>query len=119
MSPLLMEATVPIVAYENCSQSYGQIPSSMICAGDMSKGGVDACQGDSGGPLTCNGLLAGVVSWGNKCGQPNYPGVYTNVSEYYDWIEEGKFRLPQMRSGAGHLSISIMLGLLLAFVLKP
>lgn len=43
-------------------------------------------QGDSGGPLVCNGNLTGVVSFGNACALPLYPGVYANVSFYRQWI---------------------------------
>ena len=58
------------------------------------EGGVDTCQGDSGGPLVCREsdadpyLLHGVTSFGIGCAEPGYPGVYTRVSKYVNWIEE-------------------------------
>jgi hypothetical protein len=57
------------------------------CAGDTTSGGKDACQGDSGGPLVkANGAsaaddeLVGIVSYGEGCGRPAFPGVYTEVA---------------------------------------
>ena len=58
----------------------------MICAGEE---GRDSCQGDSGGPMVdSEGLLIGIVSWGQGCADKDYPGVYTEVSAYITWINE-------------------------------
>ncbi|GAB0088670.1 trypsin [Sergentomyia squamirostris] len=83
----ILTANVSIVDNNFCNNAYqGIITSGMICAGRMPQGGVDSCQGDSGGPLVCNGLLTGVVSFGNGCGLAGYPGVYAAVHTYYRWI---------------------------------
>ncbi|XP_076037204.1 trypsin-1-like [Oratosquilla oratoria] len=83
---ILHKVTVPIISDEKCKEAYadGQVLDTMICAGG--EGGKDSCQGDSGGPLNCGGHLAGVISWRYGCARPGYPGVYTEVSHYVDWI---------------------------------
>ncbi|XP_043095485.1 transmembrane protease serine 13b isoform X2 [Puntigrus tetrazona] len=91
-STLLMEVEVNLIDSSVCN-SYsvygGRITEKMQCAGDL-KGGKDSCQGDSGGPLVCKvddkWYLAGITSWGNGCGKPNNPGVYTDVGQLLMWI---------------------------------
>lgn len=63
-------------------------PDSMLCAGRQD-GRVDACQGDSGGPLTGwagRRTVVGIVSWGFGCASASFPGVYTRIAAYADWI---------------------------------
>ncbi|XP_046644572.1 trypsin-1-like isoform X2 [Daphnia pulicaria] len=88
LSNVLLKTTVPVVSDEDCRLIYGAglIVDSMLCAGYTS-GGYDSCQGDSGGQLMLGDkTLVGIVSWGKGCGQPDYPGVYTEVSAYIGWI---------------------------------
>ncbi|XP_058024114.1 anionic trypsin-like [Ahaetulla prasina] len=78
----------PIISDEACKAAYpGQITESMVCVGYL-EGGKDSCQGDSGGPVACDGFLQGIVSWGVGCALPGYPGVYTKVCKYVDWIHD-------------------------------
>ncbi len=86
----LQEVLVPIIDWEQCNDAFeGELTTNMFCAGYF-EGGKDSCEGDSGGPLITyqNGqsLLIGVVSWGDKCAEPNKAGIYTNVQNYIDWI---------------------------------
>jgi secreted trypsin-like serine protease len=92
----LMRVDIPIVATAACTKAYAQsgsqgvIDHRHICAG-VREGGKDSCQGDSGGPLVTRDsagryIQTGVVSWGKGCGKPGFPGVYTRVSAYADWM---------------------------------
>ncbi|XP_048196329.1 anionic trypsin-2-like [Perognathus longimembris pacificus] len=85
---LLQCLEAPLLSQAVCKSSYPrQITKNMFCAGFL-EGGKDSCQEDSGGPVVCNGELQGIVSWGNGCALKNYPGVYTKVCNYLDWIQD-------------------------------
>ncbi|XP_058808146.1 trypsin-1-like [Phymastichus coffea] len=90
MPEVLHTVDVPIVSKSACNEAYeswGGIPVGQICAA-YPQGGKDTCQGDSGGPLVIDGRQAGIVSWGNGCARKGYPGAYTEVAYYRDWISE-------------------------------
>lgn len=80
---------VPVISAEQCRAAYDPITPQMICAGYRA-GGKDSCKGDSGGPLTMTfdneTLLVGVVSFGDGCARPDFPGVYSNVATARQWI---------------------------------
>lgn len=54
------------------------------------QGMMNACGGDSGGPLVVNGVLAGLMSWGDGCARPNSLEVYTDDNSPLDWIRKMK-----------------------------
>ncbi|CAG0896757.1 unnamed protein product [Darwinula stevensoni] len=94
-SPDLLKVEIPLVSDLRCAQAHKYFDAtSMMCAGEDGK---DACQDDSGGPLYCDGFLAGVVSFGVECGNPDFPGVYTKVSHFVDWINN-KIRLKSQQN---------------------
>lgn len=89
LSNTLQEVPVPIVDHAKCNQVYANLTDNMLCAGEEA-GGKDSCQGDSGGPLMAkNGaswVQVGIVSFGYGCARAGQYGVYTNTSQYEDWI---------------------------------
>nr|XP_023015844.1 uncharacterized protein LOC111505297 [Leptinotarsa decemlineata] len=97
-SMVLQKVELPIVSLEDCRNVYKSEPKANInylqlCAGGRDK--KDSCPGDSGGPLHVAAYIneatryvqQGVVSFGPRfCGLEGYPGVYTRVAYYMDWI---------------------------------
>ncbi|KAL5292445.1 CLIPD6.2 family protein [Megaselia abdita] len=103
-SEILQELQLPVLANQVCREKYAaqrrlvtedQFDNAVICAGFL-EGGMDTCQGDSGGPLMYpyqtgsqfRFNVIGVVSYGVGCARAEIPGVYTNVANFIDWIEE-------------------------------
>ncbi len=62
-----------------------------LCA-TFAGGGKGTCQGDSGGPLMVNTnqgwQLLGIVSAGFGCAAEGYPGIYTRVEKFSQWVEQ-------------------------------
>jgi len=96
---VLQEVDVDYLTNKMCFEDHlyqftadAHICNNMMCAyGD---GEVDSCQGDSGGPLIVKGASAdfdvqvGIVSWAIGCAAENYPGVYSRISNQFEFINE-------------------------------
>ncbi|KAK7792875.1 hypothetical protein R5R35_000429 [Gryllus longicercus] len=91
MSNILYELRVNILPWNECNDIYiDEFSDLLICAGFM-QGGNDTCQGDSGGPLTCYNegrVLCAIVAAGQGCARPGFPGIYTPVHKFLDWIQQ-------------------------------
>jgi len=102
-SDVLRTVNVPIVSNATASSEYGFTISSDQLPAGLVAGGKDSCQGDSGGPITVEVSLpsedgqlppprirkiAGAVSWGNGCAEPNFVGLYARVSSFESYIAQ-------------------------------
>jgi len=89
----LKEVDLRIVCLEDSRYHKNMIGEDMFLAVNRISGQiVDACTGDSGGPclksIGGEWVLVGIVSWGHGCGRDGFPGVYTNVRYFEEWIRE-------------------------------
>ncbi|CAM1300080.1 Uncharacterised protein g2603 [Pycnogonum litorale] len=97
---LLKQGQVLIYSSDECKKIYPEtLRQTMLCAG-RPHGGTDSCHGDSGGPLmaTVNGkwTVIGIISYGARnCAEPNKPGVYTDISDYVQWINSVMYNKTQ------------------------
>lgn len=84
-SPTLRSTTVRVKSFGTCRRNYAAVGTDLrryavLCAGGGNPPR-DTCYGDSGGPLVNGaGLLAGIVSAGNGCAEPKYPGIYSAIA---------------------------------------
>ena len=101
----LVAAEIKIRDHWDCASKFKTknfiVTGNRICAGGFR----DTCRGASGGPLSClrsltNGqkqnYLCGVASWDVSCVQganSNYPGVYTDITKYREWMERSRRKI--------------------------
>merc|ERR1712007_217396 len=84
----LQKVTGKIWGARDLLRQYYSLPDHVVGFGEPGKW--SACMGDSGGPLVCNNGsgahdVIGVVSFGpGTCS--GKPGVFTEVSQYRDWL---------------------------------
>ncbi|XP_025263601.1 venom protease-like [Camponotus floridanus] len=96
-SSRLLQTQLPVRPQQECVRAFQNFKGNVIddrvlCAG-FAQGGKDSCQGDSGGPLMSPNprdnkfyYVIGVVSYGFRCAEPGFPGVYTKVTAFLDFI---------------------------------
>ncbi|XP_075145431.1 chymotrypsin-2-like [Haematobia irritans] len=84
----LQSVNLKIYSDEECQLRHKNATTADHLCGGVDEGGKGQCSGDSGGPLVYNGSVQlGIVSWSIKpCTVAPFPGVYTKVSHYVDWI---------------------------------
>jgi len=112
---VLQSAYIPVISQKLCRQwwelnTYASPVSSNLC-GLTSANGTgqlrNACSGDSGGPLYCDGVVAGLVSWGRLGCLGCTPDVYTKMSAFWRWVNfnrrtnslRGKTQIGLLRRG--------------------
>ncbi|XP_037772435.1 trypsin 3A1-like [Penaeus monodon] len=100
-STLLVSLDVEVKSLVECNDLYSAaedvflvkypqgLDDTLLCAGGGT--GKDVCRGDSGGPLVLGvdgrETEVGVVSAGLGCGDPRFPGIYTRVDTFLDWLD--------------------------------
>uniref|UniRef100_A0A3B3DUL2 Peptidase S1 domain-containing protein n=1 Tax=Oryzias melastigma TaxID=30732 RepID=A0A3B3DUL2_ORYME len=89
---MLTEIETPIVGAKRCACNHGGYIGStdkIICAGEMEECPLYT---SLGGPMVNQKedywVQSGVMSSPGYCGYPKLPGVYTQVSEYQEWISD-------------------------------
>ncbi|KAL5292898.1 CLIPC6.2 family protein [Megaselia abdita] len=96
-SDVLLKVNLTLADIDSCNRTYIEyndrhlraLNDGHICT---SPGKSDTCEGDSGGPLQMlNDIgvstIVGVTSTGVSCGTQIYPGLYSRVAFFIDWID--------------------------------
>ena len=99
----LQQVSVQAISNDECESRHdkkrgisfhNRIVDTHMCTWSPPNNDEDACGYDSGGPIVIQGdspeqdLLVGLVSWGEGCADPIFPGVNARVSAVYNWIQE-------------------------------
>ncbi|XP_028642888.1 serine protease 42-like [Grammomys surdaster] len=128
VSVLLQEVQQSILLQKHCNQLFQRLLGTsknlvikgMICG--QQDLGQSPCWGNSGNPLVCESdntwTQVGIMSWGVSCGQALVPSIYTDITEYDQWVRYVLSQASHMESmGVLVLTLSLMLHLALLVAL--
>ena len=111
---VLQETTVQVMTNTECKAKYDKVSYNNAPAGNLvvngslcaEGSGKDTCTGDSGGPGVWidddnRAFAIGITSWGNGCAREGFPGVYTRITKYLDWItaNTGEYHIDHLKIG--------------------
>lgn len=87
--PTLRDTSLVILGDKECKNSYKTpvINDEMFCANYSGTEIHDFCFGDYGGPGVINGILQGIISFGEGCGDGYNGKVFVRVSKIREWIQ--------------------------------
>lgn len=92
ISNKLLKIEIDVVNYRYFNQYIKKYLTKNMYTAHRIKGKIiyDSCQGDSGGGVWRKSdndfYITGIVSWGIGCAKKKYPGVYTKLINYLDWV---------------------------------
>ncbi|KAH8324035.1 hypothetical protein KR074_008614 [Drosophila pseudoananassae] len=84
----IVNVNLVIMSSDACAAYDTIFTKGMLCVSHPNIDDADSCEGDSGGPLICDGRVYGIVSFGSGCGEPHFPGIYTDVYMFLKWIDK-------------------------------
>lgn len=88
-STTLRVTDLTVLSDEECKNSYttSVITEAMFCANYSGTKIRDFCFGDYGGPAVIDGILQGIISFGESCGDGFHAKVFVRISIIREWVE--------------------------------
>ncbi|XP_067648708.1 chymotrypsin-like serine proteinase [Haliotis asinina] len=83
-------ATFPAISNAACTSLWAPVPGVVILPSHVcmvGTAGQSACHYDNGGPMVCNGVLVGLISWGDSSCEGTLPTVMTSIPYFRNWID--------------------------------
>ncbi|XP_046555661.1 chymotrypsin-like serine proteinase [Haliotis rubra] len=83
-------ATFPAISNAACTSLWAPVPGVVVLPSHVcmvGTAGQAACHYDNGGPMVCNGVLVGLISWGDSSCEGTLPSVMASIPYFRNWID--------------------------------